>query len=230
MTYGAEYWGPALASAATSWLSNEQNSFNSQRQMRLGARLSLQQAEKMPSAQVAGLRAAGINPLLTMGASPPQVSALPVAPVDYGRDLGQMMQAANSVGVGSAQQALTEQQTSTERMRTAVTNNEAIRGNYEVMQLAGTLDAAMKETGELGASAISALEQPRIRAGLAELRAALASAKNIADVEEAINSKGVSLALDVLGKVTGSGGSIAAAVDRFRARSQRGSIIDLNKE
>jgi len=192
---------------------------------------------KAPSYQMEGFRAAGLNPMLAYGRIDFPSGSARYTPSTFASNYSQMTQAEaaskqadTAQEVGSAQAAKTRQETKTEEFRTKVSQNEAIKGNYALMQLAGALDAAMKVTGELGTDAISKLEEPRIRAGLQELRAAFASAKNDADVYEALNSRAVNMALDVLGKVTGSGNAIAGAVDRYRARSQRGDIINLNKD
>lgn len=185
-----------------------------------------------PGLQMEGFRRAGLNPMLAYGnINFPGSSANTIqAPIDLPSAMSQSSMAASQAQVADASSAKMAQETKTESFRTAIANNEAIRGNYALQELAGKLDAAMKVTGEVGANAISALEQPRIRAGLEELRAAFASAKNDAAVYEALNSKAVQVALDVLGRLTGSGNAIAGAVDRYRARSQRGDIINLNKE
>lgn len=192
---------------------------------------------KTPAAQMQGFRDAGLNPMLTYSqGSFPSISAGSgiTSPGSVYSALqssaAASQQADTAADVGAASAGLLRAQTKTESFRSAIAHNDAIKGNYAVMQLAGALDAAMKVTGESGANAIAALEEPRIKAGLQELRAALASAKNDADVYEALNSKAVNMALDLLGKLTGSGSAIAGAVDRYRARSQRGDIINLNKE
>lgn len=192
---------------------------------------------KTPTAQVEGFRAAGLNPMLVyQQGSFPSLSAgsgITSPGSVYSQIQGSSaasQQADTAASVGETTSALQRAQAKTEGFRSAIAHNDAIKGNYAVMQLAGVLDAAMRVTGEMGTDAISRLEEPRIRAGLQELRAAFASAKNDADVYEALNSKAVGLALDVLGKLTGSGNAIAGAVDRYRARSQRGDIINLNKE
>lgn len=189
------------------------------------------------------MKEAGLNPMLAYsqgGASVPTGATYTAQNV--GASAAQAFSAAQSsqaaaqsVDQAAPVQAATarniEAQTKTEGFRAAIAHNDAIKGNYALMELAGTLDAAMKMTGGLtGQEAIAKLSEPRIAAGLMELRAALASAKNDAQVFEALNSKAVNIALDVLGKLTGSGNAIAGAVDRYRARSQRGDIINLNKE
>lgn len=188
-----------------------------------------------PSHQVAGYRAAGINPMLPYMKGNPSIGSAPQAQASnvWGQglsDASNWQTSAHGVSRTNAEIDVIKQELETEKFSTKVRQNDAIKGNYAIMQLAGTLDAAMKETGELGTDALSALARPQIRAGLMELRAAFASAKNDTDVYEALNSKAVGLALDVLGRLTGSGSAIAGAVDRYRARSQRGDIINLNKE
>lgn len=192
---------------------------------------------KTPAAQMQGYRDAGLNPMLTyqQGSFPSLTAGSGITSPGsvYSQIRGSSaasQQADTGQEVGEASSALMRAQAKTEYFRGAIAQNDAIKGNYAVMQLAGILDAAVRVTGELGSNAISKLEEPRIRAGLAELRAAFASANNDGDVYEALNSKAVGLALDVLGKLTGSGNAIAGAVDRYRARSQRGDIINLNKE
>jgi hypothetical protein len=185
-----------------------------------------------PSLQMEGFRRAGLNPMLAYGRIDFPGSSANVAATQSNiagaMAAGEQAEAATRTSTASA--AKMEQETKTESFRTAVVQNDAIKGNYALRELAGKLDAAERMTGKLGADAISALEQPRIKAGLAELRAAFASADNDAAVFEALNSKAVQIALDVLGRVTGTGNAIAGAVDRYRARSQRGDIINLNKD
>lgn len=192
---------------------------------------------KTPAAQMRGFQDAGLNPMLAY-----QQGSFPSLSAGSGitspgsvysaiqSSSAQSQQADTAQMVGESTSALQTAQAKTEGFRAAIAHNDAIKGNYAVMQLAGVLDAAMRVTGEMGTDAISRLEEPRIRAGLMELRAAFASARNDGDVYEALNSKAVGLALDVLGKLTGSGNAIAGAVDRYRARSQRGDIINFNKE
>lgn len=206
-----------------------QTEFNKEQQLDL--------MQKTPAAQMKGFADAGLNPMLVyqQGSFPSLNAGSGITSPGsvYSQIQGASAastQAETAASVGEASSALMRAQTKTEGFRAAVAQNDAIKGNYAVMNLAGVLDAAMKVTGEVGPQAISMLEQPRIRAGLAELRAALASANNDAQVFEALNSKAVQVALDVLGKLTGSGNAIAGAVDRYRARSQRGDIINLNKE
>lgn len=189
------------------------------------------------------MEAAGLNPMLAYsqgGASVPTGSMAtytPVAPATASASAA-VQSASNdsartpaTVANVEADTALTKQQTKTEFFKTAVANNDAIKSNYAVMDLAATLDAAMVITkASSGVEALSKLKQPQVKAGLAELRAALASANNDAQVYEALNSKGVQIALDILGRLSGSGAAIAGAVDRYRARSQRGDIINLNKD
>lgn len=191
---------------------------------------TLEMARQMPAAQMAGLRNAGLNPMLAVNKldmPTSSASAVPYAPADVNSSVNAGTQRAAQQSTS----ALQAKQATTEGWRGAVAHNDAIKGNYALMQLAGTLDAAMTATGAAnGTEALAKLEEPRIKAGLQELRAAFASAKNDTQVYEALNSKAVQLALDVLGRITGSGSAIAGAVDRYRARSQRGDIINLNKE
>lgn len=225
-----EYVAGALAGAALDYFGNRKN----QDRQNEATRELWRQA---PSDQMEGFRRAGLNPMLAYGRIDFPGSSANYAPSNFGGAITQAMQAhaANvqataSDRVSSAQAAKLEQETKTERFRTAIAQNDAIKGNYALRELAGKLDAAERITGKLGADAISELEQPRIKAALEELKAAFASAKNDAAVFEALNSKAVQIALDVLGRVTGTGNAIAGAVDRYRARSQRGDIINLNKD
>lgn len=176
---------------------------------------------------------AGINPMLAyrMGGASAPGGASGSSPSASYTPAGAALLASESSSIqANTASRVADAQIKTEGFRAAVVQNEAIKGNYALMQLAAELDAAMRVTGKLGSDALSALAEPRVRAGLQELRAALASASNDADVYEALNSKGVQIALDILGRVTGSGSAIAGAVDRYRARSQRGDIINLNQE
>lgn len=192
--------------------------------------------EEAPGAQVRGYRAAGINPMLPYAKGNPSIGSAPqaVASNMWGQgmsDASNWQNSAQGVARAHAETNLIRQEFETEKFSTAVKHNEAIKGNYALMQLASEIDAAIQVTGSKnGTDALTELAKPRIRAGLQELRAAFESAKNDADVYQALNSKAVSIALEVLGRVTGSGSAIAGAVDRYRARSQRGDIINLNKD
>jgi len=182
-----------------------------------------------PTKQVEGYRAAGINPMLAYMKGNPNIGSAPQA--QPSNIWGSGLRDASDWQTSARSADRIEQETKTESYRTVVQHNEAIKGNYELLRLAAEIDAAMLETKAANSTeALTMLAQPRIRAGLQELRAAFASAKNDAEVYEALNSKAVNMALDVLGKITGSGSAIAGAVDRYRARSQRGDIINLNKD
>lgn len=192
--------------------------------------------EEAPSRQVAGYRAAGINPMLPYAKGNPGIGAATPAVMSdvWGSALNNASNwkaSAKTVERMDAEIEKIEAEVKTEGFRAMLARNDVIKGNYDLQKLAGELDAAMVVTAaKNGPEAFAELKKPQIRAGLQELRAALASASNDAQVYEALNSKAVSLALEVLSRVSGSGSAIAGAVDRYRARSQRGDIINLNKE
>lgn len=224
----------ALAAVGGSLIDSWANNYNAKKQDE--RTLSMQRAT--PAAQMEGFRRAGLNPMLAYSRMEFPNSASNYTPSNFSSGITQSMQASAAMQqadtashVGSAQAAFTRQQTETEKFRTAIAHNDAIKGNYALMDLAAQIDAAIQITKTAnGTEALAELAKPRIRAGLQELRAAFASAKNDADVFEALNSKAVNIALDVLGRVTGMGNAISGAVDRYRARSQRGDIINLNKD
>lgn len=233
------YWGP-VGTVVGAALDNQLNKHNARSAARQQNQATLDMYSSAPSYQMEGFRRAGLNPMLAYSRMdfPSGSASVQTFPSGFSQSFaaGVQAQAASqqadtAAEVGSASSAKMRQETETEKFRTAVQRNESIKGNYALQQLAGTLDAAMKVTNAANApEAIAKLEEPRIRAGLAELRAAFASATNDAQVYEALNSKAVNIALDVLGRVTGMGTAINGAVDRYRARSQRGDIINLNKD
>lgn len=233
-------WGAIAGAVGTAALDYFTNQSSAKQSADWQNAATIQQMKEAPSAQMEGFRRAGLNPMLAYQRMDFPTASAPVgvAQMNTSGAIPASIQAAaaskqadTAAEVGSASSALMKAQAKTEFFRAAVSQNDAIKGNYAVMQLAGTLDAAMQITKTSnGPDAMAALAKPQIQAGLAELRAALASANNDAAVYEALNSKAVQIALDVLGRLSGSGSAIAGAVDRYRARSQRGQIIDLNKD
>lgn len=225
----------AAGSAAVGGLLGFLNYNTAKRMQEFSQEQQYKYLREAPGHQVTGYRNAGINPMLAYAKGAPSIgNSFPAQPSNmWGsglRDASDWQSSAYGVSRTNREVRKLEQEIKSEYFRTSINHNESLKGNYSVIQLMGELDAAMKVTGEKGPDAISALAQPRVRAGLQELRAAFASAKNDAEVYEALNSKAVNFALEILGKVSGSGSAIAGAVDRYRARSQRGDIINLNKD
>lgn len=225
---GSSAASTAAGSAAVGGLLGFLNYNTAKRMGEYNYQQQLRYLREGPSNQVAGYRAAGINPMLPYAKGNPSIGS--VAPTQMGNQWGDALRS----GSDHTSSAYGVQKTEEETIRTAAETERVIKDTRrldldniltegELRGLAKALAQPEKAGLMAGASAMSAKKATGV---LAQIRADMAEADNFADLHELLNVPALQAGLDVIRAIPGLSGvadSISKIIERRKPRTRETS-------